>query len=197
MKIFLKSFTTGVIAAIVAVYLYGVYYWFRDQPIPVDVMAYLLATYTIWCTVLAYAKLYRDQMKENPCITADATYYNAQIAKRKFDSVANKYIKEMYEWHIKPNWKRGKTSTSFTPSELSSEIDDMYFYDLPDGLIKGKLEKLGYAVIIETPTDDELQETYGDRFPSMVREQPVEFQTYLCIHSKWKISWLHQALKKE
>ena len=197
MKLFFKSFTDGVITAIIAVYLYAVYFWFRNEPIPMDVVAYLLATYTVWCTIRAYIMFYREQRLEKPCITADAAYHNTQLAKRKFDSVANKYIKEMCEWHIKPCWKRGKTSTSFTPSKLSSEIDDIYFHDLPDGLIKGKLEKLGYTVIIKTPTDDELQEVYGDQFHSMVSDNPVEFQTYLCIHSKWRISWLNQALKKD
>lgn len=197
MKTFLKSFTDGVITAIIAVYLYAVYFWFRTEQIPVDVVVYLLATYTVWCTGRAYIKLYRERWIEDPCITADAAYHNTQLAKRNFDTVANKYLNEMCEWYIKPQWKRGKTSTSFTPSDLSSEIDDMYFQDLPDDLIKGKLEKLGYTVIIETPTDDALKEHYGDRLPSMVRDNPVEFQTYLCTHSKWRISWLNQALKKD
>ena len=196
MKTFLKSFTDGLITAIMAVYLYAVYFWFRNEQVPVDVVVYLLATYTVWRTVRAYLTLYREQRMEEPCITAEAAYHNTQLAKRKFDSVANEYIKEMYDWHIKPQWKRGKTSTSFTPSDLSSEYDDMYFQDLPDDLIKGKLEKLGYTVIIETPSDDALKEHYGDRYPSVISDNPVEFQTYLCTHSKWRISWLNQALKK-
>jgi len=196
MKAILKSFTDGVITAIIAVYLYAVYFWFRDDQIPVDVVVYLLATYTVWRTVRAYLTLYREKKEDDPCIIAEAAYKNYQMAMRNFDSVANKYIKEIYDWHIKPRWKRGKTNTSFNPSELSSEIDDIYFQDLPDNLIKNKLERLGYTVTIETPTVAEQQEHYGDRFPAMALDKPEEFQAYICTNSKWTISWLNQALKK-
>ena len=162
-----------------------------DITIKPSVAAYLLATYTVWRTALAYITLYRETSVAEPCITAEAAYNNVKLAKRNFDSVANKYIKEMCEWYIKPRGKRGKTSTSFTPSDLSSQIDGIYFQDLPDDLIKGKLEKLGYAVIIEKPTDEELKEHYGDRYHSMISDNLEEFQTYICTNSKWK--WLNTS----
>ena len=197
MKTFLKSFTDGLITAIIAVYLYAVYFWVRNESIPMGVAAYLLATYTVWRTALAYITLYRETSVAEPCITAEAAYNNVKLAKRNFDSVANKYIKEMCEWYIKPRGKRGKTSTSFTPSDLSSQIDGIYFQDLPDNLIKNKLERLGYTVTIEKPTVAELQETYGDRLPTLVSDNTEEYQAYLCTHSKWTISWNKPSLKKD
>lgn len=197
MKALLKSFTDGVITAIIAVYLYACYFWFRDEQIPVDVVLYLLATYTVWCAIRAYIMTYRVKKEDDPCIIAETAYKNYQMAMRNFDSVANQYIKEIYTWHIKPRWKRGKTDTSFTPSELSSEIADIYFQDLPDNLIKNKLERLGYTVTIEKPTVVELQEAYGDRLPTLVSDNPEEYQAFQCTHSKWTISWNKQSLKKD
>ena len=197
MKAILKSFTDGLITAIMAVYLYAVYFWFRNEQLPVDVVVYLLATYTVWRTVRAYLTLYREKKTDDLSIIAEAAYNNYKMAMRNFDRVAYQYIKEIYDWHIKPRWKRGKTSTSFTPSELSSEIYDIYFQDLPDNLIKNKLERLGYTVTIEKPTVAELQETYGDRLPTLVSDNTEEYQAYLCTHSKWTISWNKPSLKKD
>ncbi len=197
MKAILKSLLDGVITAILAVYLYACYFWFRDEQIPMDVVAYLLATYTVWCTVRAYIMVYREKKEDDLSIIAEAAYNNYKMAMRNFDRVAYQYIKEIYDWHIKPRWKRGKTSTSFTPSELSSEIYDIYFQDLPDNLIKNKLERLGYTVTIEKPTVAELQETYGDRLPTLVSDNTEEYHAYLCTHSKWTISWNKPSLKKD